>query len=77
MQAEIGEVERKCYELLYGLIAELDSRLDRRLVVTFLRDINEPAAVPVTAADHLLDARTYLIGGGSPCIFYLPNHSLS
>ena len=27
------------------------------------RDINESAAVPVTAADYLLDARTYFIGG--------------
>ena len=30
-----------------------------------------------TAADLLLDARTYFFGGVSPCISYWPNHSLS
>lgn len=29
-------LERKCYEFLYGLLACLDSCLDRRLVETFL-----------------------------------------
>lgn len=31
-----GDVERKCYKFLYGLLAGLDSCLDRRLVETFL-----------------------------------------
>ena len=31
-----GELERKCYEFLYGLLASLDNNLNRRLVETFL-----------------------------------------
>lgn len=35
-QQKSGEGEQKCYEFLYGLLAGLDSCLDRRLVETFL-----------------------------------------
>lgn len=31
-----GELEQRCYEFLYGLLASLDHSLDRRLVETFL-----------------------------------------
>jgi hypothetical protein len=31
-----GELEQKCFEFLYGLLAGLDSCLDRRLVETFV-----------------------------------------
>ena len=31
-----GELEERCYEFLYGLLAGLDHCLDRRLVETFL-----------------------------------------
>jgi hypothetical protein len=32
-------------------------------MLSILSQNNESAAVPVTAADYLLDARTYFIGG--------------
>ncbi len=31
-----GDLERRCYEFLFGLLAGLDAQLDRRLVETFL-----------------------------------------
>lgn len=35
-EADSGQLERRCYQYLYGLLAALDSCLDRRLVETFL-----------------------------------------